>query len=54
MFGRWRISRKKIKDEQSKNRLKKGVKIRLPTIVNKENGKPHAIRTGSEINEIKS
>ena len=54
LLGICKISVKKTKEEQSKNKVKKGAKTKLPTIVSKENGNPHAIRTGSEIRDKKN
>ena len=44
---------KNIKEEQSKNMVINGLKIKLPTAVIKENGSPHATITGKETRERK-
>ena len=54
LLGMCKSSEKKMRDEQSKNTVKKGPNIRLPIIVIKDKGSPQATRTGREIKEIKN
>ena len=53
ILGIWNNSVKNINDEQSKNALIKGLKIKFPTAVIKENGNPHAISIGNDTNDKK-
>ncbi len=54
LLGICKISVKKTREEHNRKTLKKGAKTKLPTMVSKENGNPHAMRKGIEINERKN
>lgn len=50
VFGIYRSSVKKMSEEHMRNRIMNGVKIKLPTIVMIEIGRPHAIKMGKAHN----
>ena len=45
---------KKIREEHSKNNVKKGLKIKFPTTLINERGSPHKTKIGKVAKEIKS
>src|SRR5579872_5793751 len=54
LLGRWRSSRKNIREDTSKNPVKKGVKSMVDSGLTNERGNPHTIKKGNDIKEIKS
>ena len=53
-FGRYKSSKKKIRDEISRKQVKNGPKMRVLIGLKSETGRPQAMRNGSEIKDIKS
>jgi hypothetical protein len=53
-LGRYKSSKKKIRDEISKKQVKNGPKIRVLKGVSREIGRPQPMRKGRDMNDMKS
>jgi len=53
-LGRYKSSKKKIRDEMRRKQVKKGPKIRVLNGVSIEIGNPQPMRNGREMNDINS